>query len=282
MPPNAPKLGLIAGGGLLPEILARRCRDSGRSLFVAVLSGQGDATRYPADCTETFRLGAAGKLIKHLRAEGVEDVTFAGAVRRPKATDLIPDLWTTKFLARTKAMGFGDDGLLTAIVKALETEEGFRVVGPSDIAPDLLTPVGAVGNNPLRPEMAENLAAGIAGARDLGRRDEGQAVIAKDGEVVCEEGPEGTEALVRGAGETARGGLLVKAMKPGQESRIDLPASGPDTVDQAVAAGLAGIAMEAGRSLMLDRAAMVARADAAGIVLYGFTDADAATVEGAA
>ena len=84
MPPNAPKLGLIAGGGLLPEILAKRCRDSGRGLFVAVLNGQGDPTRYPADCTETFRLGAAGKLIKHLRAEGVEEPARAaqGAARR--------------------------------------------------------------------------------------------------------------------------------------------------------------------------------------------------------
>lgn len=282
MPPNAPKLGLIAGGGLLPEILAKRCRDSGRGLFVAVLNGQGDPARYPADCTETFRLGAAGKLIKHLRAEGVEEVAFAGSVRRPKATDLIPDLWTTKFLARTKAMGLGDDGLLSAIVQALETEEGFRVVGPSEIAPELLAPAGAVGSHSLSLAMAADLAAGIAGARDLGRRDIGQAVIAKGGKVICEEGPEGTEALVRGAGEAARGGILVKAMKPAQEARVDLPASGPDTVDQAVAAGLAGIAVEAGRSLMLDRETMVARADAAGIVLYGFSETDATPDAGTA
>jgi len=99
-------------------------------------------------------------------------------------------------------------------------------------------------------------------------------VIAAGGRVVAWEGPQGTEAMIAAAGLEARGGMLVKAMKPGQEPRVDLPAVGPDTVDQAVAAGLRGISVEAGRSLILDRDEMIRRADAAGLAVHGFTDAD--------
>jgi len=270
------KLGIIAGGSLLPEILVQRCRAAGRPVFVAVLKGQGDPARFPDAETESFRLGAVGAVIKRLKAQGISEIVLAGAVRRPKATDLIPDLWTTRFLARTKALGLGDDGLLKAVLRVLEGEEGFHVLAPHDIAPDLLTPAGTLGAHAMPDDMRRDLVAGIAGARDLGRRDAGQAVIAAGGRVVAEEGAEGTEAMIAAAGNEARGGVLVKAMKPGQEPRVDLPAVGPDTVDQALAAGLRGIAVEAGRSLTLDRDEMMRRADVAGLFVRGFTDTDGA------
>lgn len=274
MQPSLSRLGIIAGGGLLPEILVQRCRDAGRPVFVAALKGQGDAGRFTGAEVETFRLGAVGGIIKRLRSLEITDIVLSGAVQRPRAADLIPDLWSARFLARTKALGRGDDGLLTAILTALEEREGFRVLAPHDLAPDLVTPPGALGVQSLSRGMAADLAAGIAGARDLGRRDAGQAVIAAGGRVVAWEGPQGTEAMIAGAGPEARGGILVKAMKPGQEPRVDLPAVGPDTVDQAVAVGLRGIAVEAGRSLTLDRDEMTRRADAAGLAVHGFTDAD--------
>lgn len=272
-----PKLGIIAGGGLLPEILVHRCRVADRPVVVAALKGQGDPTRFSGDDVTSFRLGAVGGIIKHLKNNEITEIVLCGAVRRPKARDLIPDLWTTRFLARTKALGLGDDGLLKAILVSLESEEGFRVLAPHDIAPDLLTPDGAVGGVPLAETAINDLNAGIMGAKDLGRRDLGQAVIAAGGHVVCEEGPEGTEAMILSAGPDARGGLLVKAMKPNQEPRVDLPAVGPDTVDQAVHAGLRGIAVEAGRSFILDRVETVRRANAAGICIFGFTADDGAS-----
>ncbi|MEQ8503741.1 MAG: UDP-2,3-diacylglucosamine diphosphatase LpxI [Rhodospirillales bacterium] len=272
-----PKLGIIAGGGLLPEILVHRCRAAERPVVVAALKGQGDPTRFAGDNITSFRLGAVGGIIKYLKNNDITEIVLCGAVRRPKATDLIPDLWTTRFLARTKALGLGDDGLLKAILGALESEEGFRVLAPHDIAPDLLTPAGAVGGVSLAETAINDLNAGILGAKDLGRRDLGQAVIAAGGRVICEEGPEGTEAMILSAGPDARGGLLVKAMKPNQEPRVDLPAVGPDTVDQAVHAGLRGMAVEAGRSFILDREETVRRADAAGICIFGFTADDGAS-----
>ncbi|MAN79038.1 MAG: UDP-2,3-diacylglucosamine pyrophosphatase, partial [Magnetovibrio sp.] len=234
------RLGIIAGGGLLPEILVQRCRAAGRPVFVAALKGQGDPARFADAEVETFRLGAVGAIIKRLRSLDITDIILSGAVQRPRASELIPDLWSARFLARTKALGRGDDGLLTAILNALEEREGFHVLAAHDLAPDLLTPAGALGARPVTQDMTADLAAGIAGARSLGRRDAGQAVIAAGGRVVAWEGPEGTEAMIAGAGPEARGGMLVKAMKPGQEPRVDLPAVGPDTVDQAVAAGLRG------------------------------------------
>jgi DUF1009 family protein len=270
-----PKLGIIAGGGRLPEILWHRCRSADRPVFVAVLKGQGDAGRYPGAELATFRLGAVGGIIKALKTQGISEIILSGSVRKPKPADLLPDLWTTRFLARTKAFGLGDDGLLKAILAALEGEEGFTVLAPEAVAPDLLTPSGTLGAVALPGAALGDLRAGIAGARDLGRRDAGQAVIAAGGRVVREEGPDGTEAMLAAAGAEALGGILVKAMKPGQEARVDLPAVGPDTVDQAAAAGLSGIAVEAGRSLSLDRDDMIRRADAAGLFVYGFTDADA-------
>lgn len=274
MQPRLTRLGIIAGGGLLPEILVQRCRAAGRPVFVAALKGQGDPARFADVEVETFRLGAVGAIIKRLRSLDITDIILSGAVQRPRASELIPDLWSARFLARTKALGRGDDGLLTAILNALEEREGFRVLAAHDLAPDLLTPVGALGARPMPSDMIVDLAAGMAGARSLGRRDAGQAVIAAGGRVVAWEGPEGTEAMIAGAGPEARGGMLVKAMKPGQEPRVDLPAVGPDTVDQAVVAGLRGIAAETGRSLTLDRDEIIRRADAAGLFVYGFTDAD--------
>ncbi|MAY67496.1 MAG: UDP-2,3-diacylglucosamine pyrophosphatase [Rhodospirillaceae bacterium] len=276
MQPRLTRLGIIAGGGLLPEILVQRCRAAGRPVFVAALKGQGDPARFADAEVETFRLGAVGAIIKRLRSLDITDIILSGAVQRPRASELIPDLWSARFLARTKALGRGDDGLLTAILNALEEREGFHVLAAHDLAPDLLTPAGALGARPVTQDMTADLAAGIAGARSLGRRDAGQAVIAAGGRVVAWEGPEGTEAMIAGAGPEARGGMLVKAMKPGQEPRVDLPAVGPDTVDQAVAAGLRGIAAEAGRSLTLDRDEITRRADGAGLVVHGFTDDDLA------
>ena len=264
------KLAIIAGGGRLPEILVDRCQAAGTSLFVAALKGQGDASRFSGAELEVFRLGAVGAILKHLKSKEISDIVLAGSVRRPKAADLIPDFWTARFLARTGAMALGDDGLLKAILSALEDEEGFRVLAPHELVPELLTPKGQVGGISVGEGDAATLAAGIEGAKGLGQRDVGQAVIVKDGRVIAEEGQEGTEAMIMGSGPEVSGGILVKAMKPGQEARVDLPAIGPDTVEQARAAGLRGIAVEAGHSLILDRPEVIRRADHAGMFVFGF------------
>lgn len=271
MPPDLEKLGIIAGGGRLPELLAESCREGGRPYFAAVLKGQGDPAQFPADCSASFRLGATGGLIKRLKAEGVTEIVLSGTVRRPGLSELFPDLWTARFLARSRAFDKGDDGLLRAIVDVLEREEGFKVLAPEDIAPGLLAPAGQMGAVAPSEAQRRDIEVGMAAARDLGRRDVGQAVVVRDGRLVAEEGTEGTEAMLSAlaARGGAAGGVLVKAMKPQQERRVDLPTIGPDTVGQARAAGLAGVAVETGGALVLDRDDLARAADAAGLFVFG-------------
>lgn len=222
------------------------------------------------------RLGAAGRTIKILKIAGVRELVLAGPIKRPGMVAVLPDLWAIRFLIRTGAGGLGDDGLLSAIIRALETEEGFRVVGVDDILPEIIAGEGIIGAH--APDAADELdiEAGIIAARELGARDEGQAVVVSSGTVLALEDAAGTDAMLAGlAGSKSerakgeKGGVLVKTCKPGQEMRADLPTIGPGTVAGAAAAGLGGIAVEAGRALVVDRQKVIRDADAAGLFVVG-------------
>ena len=167
----------------------------------------------------------------------------------------------------------GDDGLLAAIVKELEIE-GFRVVGADGILRSALAPAGLIGRMAPDELAQQDLVHAVKVARALGALDIGQAVVVQQGVVLAVEAAEGTAALLARAKMLALdgpGGVLVKLAKPGQERRADLPTIGPETLEQAGAAGLRGIAVEAGATLILDREATVAAADARGLFLIGLT-----------
>lgn len=267
--PLSGKLGILAGGGALPARIADVCRQGGHPYFVIVLDGQGDPADFADDPHAVIRLGAGGAAIKRLRAEGCDTLVMAGTIRRPSLAQLRPDLWGLKFFATSGAQALGDDGLLTALIAALEAE-GFRVVGADQLLPELLMPHGVIGS--VRPDAddASEIAAAMAAAKALGGRDEGQAAVVRGGTVIAEEGRGGTDAMLRALAEAGnQGGVLGKALKPGQERRADLPTIGANTIDNAHAAGLSGIAVEAGDAFLLDRAATVARADALGLFLVG-------------
>jgi DUF1009 family protein len=222
-----------------------------------------------------IRLGAAGRGIELLREAGVEELVLAGAVRRPSLAALRPDRWTALFLARVGAAAFGDDGLLRSLVKRLE-DEGFKVVAPTDVLDGLLATEGVYGS--IKPDAAAlvDIERGVAAARAVGALDIGQAAVVQQGVVLGVEAIEGTDALVARAGALRRegpGGVLVKVKKPGQETRVDLPVIGVNTIENAAAAGLRGIAVEAGAALVVDRAAVVAAADRAGLFVVGIKSA---------
>jgi lipid-A-disaccharide synthase len=200
-------------------------------------------------------------------------------VKRPKLADLRPDPRAAQFLARIAAKALGDDGLLAAVVAEVE-REGFHVVGADAILADLLAPLGPLGAH--RPDDAAlaDIAVGVAAAAELGRRDIGQAVVVQHREVLGEEDAAGTDALLARCAARLKpggGGVLVKVKKPQQERRVDLPTIGVETVGNAAAAGLRGIAIEAGQSLIIDRAAVVAAADAAGLFVVGVAGVEPAT-----
>ena len=273
------KLAIVAGSGELPKRLLEACRATGRPAFILALEGHTEAALVAGVEHVWIRLGAAADGFAALRAANVAEVVFAGPVRRPSLASLMPDLRAAKFLARVGVRALGDDGLLSALVKEFESE-GFRVVGIDDVLADLVAPSGAIGR--LLPDDAAraDIARGLAVVRALGSLDIGQGAVIEAGVVLGVEAIEGTDALIERAGklkrEGPRRGGLVKAKKPGQERRVDLPTIGVDTVERVAAAGFAGIAIEAGSALIVDRDDVARRADAAGIFVVGVGAGDAA------
>lgn len=265
-----PKLGIVAGGGALPGILVQACRRSGRSFAVAALEGHCD----PAVAAEAphrwFRLGALGAMARYLSGEGARELVIAGTVARQPLLRLAPDWRALRFLVGARAWRLGDGQLLNALVAMLEREEGFTVVGADAIAPDLLARPGPVGRVVPDAEAQRDIALGRREALALGAADQGQGVVVRGGRVIGREDRGGTDALLtrcREAGGT--GGVLVKLAKPLQDRRVDLPTIGADTVAAAAAAGLAGIAVEAGGALIVGRDQVAAAADRVGVFVVG-------------
>ncbi len=267
-----PKLGIIAGGGALPQQIVDHCLKTERSFVVVALKGQASEDLVSGIPHEWVRLGAAGTSINILHREKVIDVVLAGSVNRPSVFTVYPDLWALKFFLRTGAFFLGDDSLLSALITALQDREGFNVVGSDDLLPDLLVPEGAIGHlSPDLPSM-QDIAIGMKAARDLGRRDIGQAVVIRNGMVIGSEDENGTDALLKTItplNDGTRSGVLVKTAKPQQERRADLPTIGPDTLKGVAAAGLAGIALEAENALILNRKEVREIAEKTGLFVIG-------------
>lgn len=261
----APRTGIVAGGGDLPVRIVAACEKAGRDVFIIGLEGQADPETLGADAW--IRLGEAGRGLELLRQAAVEELTVVGRVRRPSLGQLRPDAWSARFLAKVGKAVLGDDSLLSALAREIE-REGFRVIAPESILDDLLAVEGTYGAHAPDRSALVDIERGIAVARALGALDVGQAVIVQQGHVLGVEAAEGTDGLIERCGRLrldGEGGVLVKIAKPGQDRRIDLPSVGPVTVEAAVAAGLRGIAVEAGGALVVDRDTVVGAADVSGL-----------------
>ena len=271
------KLGLIAGGGSLPVEIAEHCQRSGRPLFVIRLKG------FAGEGLDQFAgaevgLAELGKCFKSLRRAGCEAVCLAGQVNRPDFASLMPDLrGLTALPAAIAAARKGDDALLRMLVGEFE-KEGFAVEGAHEVMDDLRLAEGLLGRIAPGAAHAGDIAQAMAAARAIGLLDAGQAAVVCRGLVLALEAAEGTDALLARVAElpeALRGnaaapvGVLAKAPKPSQETRVDLPTIGPATVEAAARAGLAGIVGEAGHLLVLEREAVIALADDLGLFIVG-------------
>jgi UDP-2,3-diacylglucosamine hydrolase len=277
-----PALGILAGGGRLPGQVAAAAHAAGRSVFIVGLEGFADPAVLAPWPHRMLRMFAVGQILAALRAHGCEDLVLIGPVRRPSLLDLRPDAEGARMLARIGRAAFaGDDGLLAAVVKIFG-EEGFRVLGAHEILNEALGPVGLLSKAAPDAVAMGDIRRGIAVVRALGAVDVGQGCVVQQGVVLAVEAAEGTDAMLGRCGALARpgrGGVLVKLVKPGQDRRADLPTIGPDTVRAAGEAGLRGVAFEAGGTILADRDAAVAAADAAGLFLLGL-DQDALSERG--
>jgi hypothetical protein len=268
------KIGIIAGGGKMPAQLVAACRAQGRAVFVLALKGHTDETTLPPDVPRDWiTVGEGGRGFDILRKQGVRDIVMVGPIKRPSLKELAPDWRTVRFFAKASLRALGDDGLLKALVAELE-HEGFKVVGVDALLKDLVAPAGIWGAHRPDAQGEADIQVGLKAARDLGARDLGQAAVAQQGQVLAVEDVEGTSALIKRAGTMKKPGagpVLAKTAKPQQEMRTDMPTIGTDTVVAAAAAGFAGIAVQAGATLVVDRAQCIAAADATGLFLIGVT-----------
>jgi hypothetical protein len=274
-------LGIIAGGGDLPIAIAESASHAGRDVFVAALLGIADE-RVTQFAHEWVSLGQTGRTLALFRQHKCENILLAGKVTRPKWNEIKFDATALRKLPKVMAAALqGDDALLRSLVAVLEGE-GFRVVGAAEAAPGLLADEGPFGKQRPSAQHEADIAVGIGVVRALGTFDVGQAAVVCDGLVLAVEAAEGTDAMIGRVGtlsENMRGttkkprGVLIKARKATQDGRTDLPVIGVQTVHNAAAAGLAGIAVEAGAALIVNRRGIVKAADDAGLFLFGFPSA---------
>lgn len=271
-------LGLIAGLGDLPVAIAENAVATGQGVHVLRLKGF-EEPRLAAYPGAVVGLGEIGGVLSRLKEAGCTDVVFAGIVNRPNFSDLKLDLKGAALLPKVVSEARkGDDALLRVLVQEFE-KHGFNVIGSEVAHAALLAPAGLIAGPPPSDLSMIDLEVAARTAAATGALDIGQGCVVCDGLVLAVEAQEGTDEMLRRCAslpETIRGtssarrGVLVKRPKPVQDRRIDLPTTGVSTVELAAAAGLAGIGIEAGGALMLNRPAMAKRAEELGLFLYGF------------
>ncbi|PHS78698.1 MAG: UDP-2,3-diacylglucosamine pyrophosphatase [Rhodospirillaceae bacterium] len=268
--PKLAKLGILAGGGELPRLLIKACQKTNRPVFVIAFLDQCDEETVQGVDHAWVRMGKAGKSIKLLHANNVEQLVMAGKIKKPSLLQLMPDAKALKVIANG-VINQGDDGLLRAIIKDLENNEGFPFVGVHEVLPELLTPEGVLGAVQPNTEDVLSIKFATQTALDLGAKDKGQAAITSATEIIALEDRSGTDALIKGLfnDPRAKGCVLAKMCKPDQEKRADLPTIGLKTIENAEQAGLSGIVVEAQASLILDRDCVIKAADQAGLFLVG-------------
>ena len=273
---NSP-LGIVAGGGDLPRAVAQSAREAGREVFVLALAGlAGDWIQDFSH--ETVSLGEVGKALRTLKDHACHEMLLVGRVDRPRFADIKLDakgiLVAPRVIAAARK---GDDALLRSLVDIFETAS-HRVISVTEAAPGLVLRAGVLGRVRPSPEQEADIAQAFAVVRAMGALDIGQAAIVCDGLVLAVEAAEGTDAMIKRVAtlrEQVRGqkgkprGVLVKAPKPVQDRKTDLPVIGVETVRNAAASFLAGIAVEADGALILDRARVIETADAEGIFIIG-------------
>jgi DUF1009 family protein len=276
------KLGILAGGGSLPNLIIKACRQSGRELFVVAFEGQADADLVAGVPHAWVRLGDAGKTLKLLKCASVEELILVGRIARPTMAALRPDAKALEFFAKMGTKVFGDDALLRALAATLEAE-GFAVTSPTAILSDLHVEEGVLGTVGPDESAELDVSRGIEVLSALSPVDVGQAAAVQEGLVLGVEAVEGTDALIERCGLLKREGpgpVLVKIRKLGQDTRVDLPTVGLATVKLARDAGFRGIAIEARATLVLEQEHAIAAANKAGMFVIAVTvPAGAAIVE---
>ena len=278
-PPQASRIGIIAGGGSLPLAVAEAARESGCRPFIIGLTGNASAEieRFPHAYAG---IGQIGLTLRTLRREGCQRIVLVGSLRRPNLFRLKLDSGFFRHLPQLlRLFKGGDDAVLRRVARFFEAQ-GFEVEGVHSVARRLLAPPGAFSSKSPDAAALDDIRLGFRVARALGSLDIGQGAVVARQYVLAVEAAEGTDAMLRRCRELnnwgfkSRKGVLVKAPKPGQDLRLDMPVIGPRTVELAAEVGLAGIAVAAGAVLLAEQQELVEKADKLGLFLYGASSAE--------
>ena len=282
------KVGIVAGGGSLPTNLVEACRSTNTPFHVIGLAGYADE-QLLRDGADECGIAEVGKLLKILKRQDCDAVVMAGNVRRPNFATLRPDWKGARLLPKAvMAARRGDGALLDVLVETFE-REGLTVVGADEIAAPLKAPAGPLGKHTPSKDHFSDIQKAAAIVAALGPFDVGQGAVVRNGFVLAIEAAEGTDAMLQRVASLpaeilghepgqapGKRGVLVKCPKPGQELRVDLPTIGRQTVEKAAAAGLAGVVVQAGAALVLDRPTVASLADELGLFVYGAGGAELA------
>ncbi len=271
-------LAIICGGGSLPGTVAAQVSASGRRVVLFAVRGWAEPAVVSAFPHHWIDIGGYGAFHRLAKAEGCCDIVFIGTILRPSLRQIRFDWATLRALPRiVRAFKGGDDHLLSSIERII-ADDGYRILGAHEVAPDILVSEGQLG----RCKPTDRDRADIAFALDLLHAispfDVGQACVVADRHVLAIEAAEGTDgvlerlAALRSAGRVRSPhgtGVLVKAPKAKQNRRFDLPTIGPQTVAGVARAGLAGLAVVAGATIIAEPQTVIADANAAGIFVIG-------------
>lgn len=265
------KLGLIAGNGRFPLLFADAAKHAGFTVTAVAHRGEtpeelGDRV----DALHWIKVGQLGHLIEHFKTAGVDTVVMAGGITKARMfTDYRPDLRALKVLARVRHLK--DDVLLRAVAEELESE-GITVGDAARYLPGLIAEAGVLTTRPSGDQW-EDIRFGVTMVKAIGRLEIGQCVVVKNRTVLAVEAIEGTDETIRRGGRLARSGaVVVKMAKPQQDLRFDIPAVGPATIESMREVGASVLAVEAGKTLLLDREELLEAARRARIAVVGITE----------
>ncbi len=262
--PQAP-VGLIAGGGRLPVAIAEGARSAGRQVVCVAVQDADPRLAEASDASYTVALGELGGVLQALRRHGVREVLLAGKVDKLAALRSVR-LDAQAERAARRMPDLRDASVLGALVRVLE-DAGLVVADQTRYIRDLVPEAGVLGRRPPSAEEARDVELGLRIAGGVAALDVGQAVAVHRGVIVAVEAAEGTDAMIRRAGDLAAGCVVVKVSRPQQDPRYDLPVIGPLTVEVLAASGGTALAVEAGRTILVERERLIAAADAAGIAV---------------
>ena len=263
---NAPEvIGIIAGNGLYPPTFAKAARKAGvKKLVASAFKDETDpGIEDIVDDTEWFRVGQLSKMIKFFGKHGAKEAVMVGQIAPRNLFDLRPDMRTLMLLGKLKEKNA--ESIFRGIAGELE-KDGISLLPATTFLEDLLPEAGHVCGPQPDKQVLRDVEFGFRIAKEVSALDIGQTVVVRNGTVLAVEAFEGTNEAIRRGGKLGKGkAVLVKVSKPEQDMRFDVPVIGPETLETAAEAGLKGIVVEAGRTLILGKEEVCAKAETAQI-----------------